>query len=106
MGEPHLPSSHPSEPSSESPSPSQVSFRVPLEIPEDHPILYANRVNVVGSDSEVFLDFFLVDGHTGQGGLKGRVHFVSRIALSVPAVKSLSDMLQPALEIVESRRKG
>jgi|SRR3972149_67838 len=84
-----------------------VSISAPLEVPEDHPILYANRVNVTGSDSEVFLDFFLVDAHTGPGGgLTGKLHFVTRIVLADPAAKSLFDFLQPVVKLVESRRGG
>lgn len=82
------------------------SISATLEVPEDHPILYANRVNVIGSDSEVFLDFFLIDAHIRPEGIRGKAHFVARIALSDSAVKPLSDFLQPAVKIVESRRKG
>lgn len=71
-----------------------VSISASLDIPEDHPLLFANTVNITGSGTEVFLDFFLLDAHLEQGTVRGKAHFVARVGMSRNAAETLSKMLQ------------
>ena len=45
-----------------------------------------------------------MDAHVGQEGLTGKAHFVARIALSDPAVKSLLSHLQSVVGAAASLR--
>ena len=64
-----------------------------LPIPDDHPTLYANWVQVASTGSETFIDFFLVDPHLQDQALSGKTHFLARVVVHPAARQALLQLL-------------
>ena len=72
-----------------------------IDIPEDHATLYANWVQIMGTSTETFVDFFLVDAHPkGEAGgdVEARKHFLARIVVNNETRKSLLELLAATVE--------
>lgn len=69
-----------------------------LEVPEEHPTLYANWVQVMGTSTETFIDFFLVDAHPKGEAVETKKHFLARVIVNDGTRKALLDLLTATAE--------